>query len=660
MTAAVLIVDDSLTVRMDLAQAFTDAGWRVEACATAAEARAAVAAGRFEVVVLDVVLPDGDGIELLRELRGPGAPRELVVLMLSSEAEVADRIRGLRTGADDYVGKPYDAAHVIARARALTRARSAGAAAPDVVVIDDSPTFRGELTTALEAAGYRVASAATGEDGLAAIADLRPAAVIVDGMLPGIDGITVIRRIRIDAALRGTVCLLLTGADDRQLELRALDAGADAFVRKTDDLELVLARLAAARRRASAPAEEVATLHGPKKVLLIAPAPEPALTAVLRADGHAVVPARPGDAILELLAVEAMDCILLELTPGSDALAVCARIKAAPVVRDIPLIVVAVRDDRGAMLDSLAAGADDYVAGGGDLDVLRARVHAQLRRKQLEDESRRIRLRLLQHELEAAEERAARRLAEARAALVDELERRNEELDAFSYTVSHDLRSPLNAIAGFADALARDHAAALPARAAECVARIQAAATRMDDLIDALLELARLSRVEPRRGPVDVSLLAHQVCAELRARDPDRVVELAITDGVTASADGRLLRIVLENLLGNAWKFTSRTEAARIAVGASADDGGPVYWVRDNGVGFDMARAARLFAPFQRLHGGDQFRGTGIGLATVRRIIERHGGRVWAEAAVGAGTTISFTLSPGGTSSLPRRGEEVS
>src|SRR6185437_16074600 len=197
----VLIVDDSLTVRMDLAEAFEAAGFRALPCPTIAEARAALARGPVSLVVLDVVLPDGDGIELLRDIRAhAGGVR---VMMLSAEAEVKDRVRALQIGADEYVGKPYDLNFVVARAQELMGAAATPPIARAVVlVIDDSPTFRDELRVALESAGYAVLLAGSGEEGLRIAASARPSAILVDGVLPGIDGPTVIRKIRLDAALR--------------------------------------------------------------------------------------------------------------------------------------------------------------------------------------------------------------------------------------------------------------------------------------------------------------------------------------------------------------------------------------------------------------------------------------------------------------------------
>jgi PAS domain S-box-containing protein len=219
----------------------------------------------------------------------------------------------------------------------------------------------------------------------------------------------------------------------------------------------------------------------------------------------------------------------------------------------------------------------------------------------------------------------------------------NQELEAFSYSVSHDLRAPLGAIGGFARALDLKLEGQTDEKVRHYLARIQAAVEKMEHLIDAMLSLAKVVRAPLHHGPVDLSATAREVIEGLRMQFPARSVEATVQDGLVAQGDARLLRVALENLLGNAWKFTSRRQDARIEVGKV--EGGSVFFVRDNGVGFDMAYADKLFSAFQRLHTEAEFPGTGIGLATVRRIVARHQGRAWAESNPGEGTTFYFELS---------------
>jgi PAS domain S-box-containing protein len=221
----------------------------------------------------------------------------------------------------------------------------------------------------------------------------------------------------------------------------------------------------------------------------------------------------------------------------------------------------------------------------------------------------------------------------------------NEELESFSYSVSHDLRTPLRAIDGFGHALLEDYADRLDEAGRDHLARIRAATKRMASLIDDLLSLSRISRVDVRRQKLDISELARSIASELRSAYPERQIELSIEDGLRTTADAGLMRVVLENLLNNAWKFTSKRATAHIEFGTVRSDGAPAYFVRDDGAGFDPAYASRLFGAFQRLHSTSEFAGTGIGLATVRRIVTRHGGRIWAESAKDRGATFYFTLS---------------
>jgi DNA-binding response OmpR family regulator len=650
MKPRVLVVDDSLTVRMDLAEAFEAAGFVAVPCATVAQARAALGEAAPDLVVLDVVLPDGDGVDLLREIRGSTASM-LPVMMLSSEVEVRARMHGLRTGADEYIGKPYDTAYVIARARELLRART-DVTLPDsglVVVIDDSITFREQLREAFEGDGYRVAVASTGEDGLRLAADLRPNAIVVDGVMPGIDGATVIRRIRLDAALRSTPCLLLTASEGEGAEIRALDAGADAFVRKELGIEVIRARFSATVRSAErrAAGTGAPSLLGPKRILAVDDSPTylHELVAALQGESYDVVIARSGEEALQLLSVQAVDCILLDLVmPGIGGEETCRRIKAAPGLREIPLVMLTAHSEQETMLAGLGAGADDYLTKSTDFEVVRARIRAQIRRRQFEDEQRRFREQILRLERDAAEAEAARELAETRADLVEQLERKNRELEAFSYSVSHDLRAPLRSIDGFSKALLDQYGAQLEPRAQDYLGRVRAAAQRMGELIDDLLELSRVGRAALRSERVDLSAIAVSVAAELARSAPEREAEWVIEPGIEADADPRLLRVVLENLLGNAWKFSCKTDGARIEVSTLVEANQRVYYVRDNGAGFDMSYAGKLFTPFTRLHAEREFAGTGIGLATVQRIIDRHGGRIWAEGEVGKGAVVSFTL----------------
>ncbi len=260
---------------------------------------------------------------------------------------------------------------------------------------------------------------------------------------------------------------------------------------------------------------------------------------------------------------------------------------------------------------------------------------------------------LMQFTLEL-EDRVAQRTDEIRR-LNEELERRveertaelatvNQELEAFSYSVSHDLRAPLRAIDGFSKVLLDKYGGKLDEQAGHYLDRVRTGSQKMSRLIDDLLDLSRINRIALRKESISLAELGRGVVAELQDREPLRKVTIEIDDGLTACGDARLITIVLVNLLGNAWKYTAKRPEAQIAFGQENTGNETVFYIRDNGAGFDMAYAGKLFAPFQRLHQDSEFEGTGIGLATAQRIVSRHGGRIWVEAAVNEGATFFFTL----------------
>jgi len=270
-------------------------------------------------------------------------------------------------------------------------------------------------------------------------------------------------------------------------------------------------------------------------------------------------------------------------------------------------------------------------------------LYVLLRRQQRRDRATLSALRDSQEEVRRANSGLEQRVAER----TRQLEAANRELESFAYAVSHDLRAPLRSLSGFSQIL-QESAADLDDKSRHYLTRIQEASQHMSSLIEDLLGLSRISRAEFNARALDLSEICAQAAAAVRERYAGREVELTIAPGMQVTGDARLLRIALENLLDNAWKYTAHAAPARVSVGVRqetrGDDRCPVYFVGDNGVGFDMSYAGKLFVPFQRLHADAEFPGSGIGLVTVQRIIARHGGRIWAEARVGAGATFSFTL----------------
>jgi signal transduction histidine kinase len=338
-----------------------------------------------------------------------------------------------------------------------------------------------------------------------------------------------------------------------------------------------------------------------------------------------------GEAALAAARREPPDLILSDvMMPRMDGVALLRALRADERTRTLPVILLSARAGEEAMLSGLETGADDYLVKPFSARELVSRVGTHL-------EMARVR---------RAATDAANQLAEARAEHLAEVERKNRELEGFSYAVSHELRAPLRSIDGFSDILLEDFADSLGAKGKSHLQRVRAAARRMGELIDELLKLSRIERAELRRATLDLSGIGLRVGASLQRSHPGRRVELVVEQGLIVEGDTGLMTILLENLLGNAWKFTTHTEPARVELGAIATEGERIYFVRDNGVGFDPHHAGRLFTPFHRLHSDADFPGTGIGLATVRRIVERHGGRAWAEGKPQAGAAIYWTLSP--------------
>jgi light-regulated signal transduction histidine kinase (bacteriophytochrome) len=322
------------------------------------------------------------------------------------------------------------------------------------------------------------------------------------------------------------------------------------------------------------------------------------------------------------------------MMPGMSGDDLVREIRSRSELQTTPILLLTAKSDADLRVSLLRTGANDYVLKPFSAAELLARA-GNLVNARLSDK----RSRQLQVDLEERNGHLAR--------VTQQLTLANQELESFSYSVSHDLRAPLRAINGFSQALLEDHGERLDGEGRHFLERVHRAADRMGELIDDLLQLSRVTRVELSRRPTNLSSMARMVGTELGRAEAARAVAFEVEDGLVASADPRLMKVLLENLLGNAWKFTARAAHPLVRFGADARGDGLVYFVRDNGAGFDMAHATKLFRPFQRLHGEAEFPGTGIGLATVRRIVNRHGGDVWAEGAVGRGATVYFTIPSG-------------
>ncbi len=355
-----------------------------------------------------------------------------------------------------------------------------------------------------------------------------------------------------------------------------------------------------------------------------------ALKTILAPLGENVVEASSGaDALRQLLRQEFAVILLDVRMPVMNGFETAQLVRQRPRSELTPIIFVTALDqaetDMGRGYD---LGAVDFVFAPVVPAILRAKVTVFVELYRAQEELRRYRSRL-------------EMLVEERTTALTAI---NRELEAFSYSVSHDLRAPLLAFDGMSKTMLEEYGDRLDKRAKDNLKRMRGASQRMTSVFDGLQTLFRLTSGEVHRERLDVTALAKDIVAETRASVPQREVKVAIAPGMTASGDMRLVRILLANLLSNAWKFTSGKPSPRIDVGTEMVDGESRIFVRDNGVGFDMIYAHRLFGAFQRLHSQSEFPGAGIGLATARRIVNRHGGRIWAEGAAGEGATFYFVI----------------
>jgi signal transduction histidine kinase len=331
---------------------------------------------------------------------------------------------------------------------------------------------------------------------------------------------------------------------------------------------------------------------------------------------YEVTTAVDGEMALDAVRRRMPDLIVSDvMMPRLDGLGLVRALRATAETATLPVILLSARAGEDSSVEGIESGCDDYLVKPFSARELLARVRTHVE------------------------------LARTRRAWSDELERANRELSAFSYSVSHDLRSPLRVVDGFSLLLDQEYGAALDDNARMYIERIRHGVRHMTTLIRDLLELARVSRVETCWTRVDLSALARHIVDRLREGEPAREVTVEIAGGLMTQGDPPLLEVALTNLLGNAWKYTATSPQARIEVGRDDADGSP-YFVRDNGVGFDMAHAEEIFRPFHRLHDAGEFEGSGVGLATVDRVIARHGGRIWAEGVEGHGATFFFTVVP--------------
>jgi two-component system sensor histidine kinase/response regulator len=365
-----------------------------------------------------------------------------------------------------------------------------------------------------------------------------------------------------------------------------------------------------------------------------------ALEAMLQSLGQNLIKADSGREALKWLLTHDFAVILLDVKmPEMDGFETAELIRQRDKSRHTPILFLTAADNTPTQaVRGYAVGAADYLVKPVVPEFVRSKVAVFVELAKKTELLRR------QAKLLAESEQASRELAETRAELVRDLEHKNRELESFSYAVSHDLRAPLRRIDSFSRAVLESQGDRLDEAGQRFLSRVREASQHMSQLIDDVLYLSRVTRADLREQEVDLSAVTDLILGRLQESEPQRTLDAKVRPGVIVAGDGQLLRIAMENLLGNAWKFTSKERESRIEFGLTQTGGEPTYFVRDNGAGFDMTYADRLFGPFQRLHQVGDFPGNGIGLATVQRIIHRHGGRVWAEGLVGQGATFYFTM----------------
>lgn len=380
---------------------------------------------------------------------------------------------------------------------------------------------------------------------------------------------------------------------------------------------------------------------------------------ILESADYEVDVATSGEQAVERLRSGGFDLVVSDIVmPGLTGYDLCRLVKAEPATSHIPVVLFTSLSDPLEVIRALECGADGFITKGSPPDHLVHRVRTALENRKLRAAShvgssvdvhflgqtfaihseRQQILDLLVSTFEDTVQKQQELLASQQ-----QLRDANRELEAFSYSVAHDLGAPLRAIGGWMKALVEDGAGLAPAARAR-LAQVTDAVSRMQQIIDDLLRLSRVVKANLQRKDFDLSAIASLVASNLIAFQPDHVVEFVVQPKMRCHGDRALVQVVLENLLGNAWKFTRKQARPRVEVGTATHDGSTAFFVRDNGAGFDMEKAHKLFLPFERLHSDAEFKGTGIGLTTARRVIERHGGRIWAEAAPDQGATFFFTV----------------
>ncbi len=504
---------------------------------------------------------------------------------------------------------------------------------PLILVVEDNRDMS-EFITGILRVKYRVEVAYTGASGLARAIDLKPDLILSDMMMPEMSGHDLVRALRTHRDLDGTPIILLTAKGDDQLRVSVLCDGANDFLTKPFSNEELVVRVDTLVRSKKAH-ERVARLNAE-------------LTATLRELSRQQNAGRATTQFLDTVLESIPNMVFIK---EAERLAFVRFNRAGEVLLGVPRQELIGKNDYDFFpkeeADAFQAKDRETLRNNRLVDIPEEPIETKSGKRWLH--TKKVPIAGLdgtaEYLLGISEDITERRVAdEALRRARDAAEEANRELESFSYSVAHDLRAPLRSIDGFSQALIEDYGHRLDEDGKRYLTFVRESAQHMAELIDDLLTLSRVTRSDLHRTTIDVSEIARSALTRLQRSDSTRNVDIQIASGLTADADPRLLTVVFDNLLGNAWKFTSKTANARIELSASEENGERVYAIRDNGAGFDMQYANKLFGVFQRLHSATDFEGTGIGLATVQRVIRRHGGRVWAEGKPENGASFFFTL----------------
>jgi CheY-like chemotaxis protein len=580
-------------------------------------------------------------------------------------------VRGLTTGADEYVAKPYEKGYLLSCAQELIRVARSDRTIdrpPSLLVIDPSDNFREWIKELVEPNGYRLAEGESGAQGLRLTAEIQPAAIVIDGQMAGIDGLTFISRIKSNALLREIPCVFFTGSDERGIEIRALEAGADAFMRKSEDSALLLSRLNALThaRESIRAADSAKSLFGNKKLLGISSEPTylREFAAQLLSEDYEMAIAKSVEEALELLVVRRADCILIEADTVDHSF--FRLIRESPDWQTTPLIILTDDPTGNIVRNALSAGVDEFIVKSKDFAVAKAQLRNLLYRKQIADRNRRVREVQLRDETRsaAAEALVMSRLADSRARLLAELETKNTQLVAaretalealrikseFMMNMSHEIRTPLNGIIGMTELLLDSE---LTADQMEFARTVSESGNLLLNIVNDILDFTKLDEGKVVFEQIDFELPSVlESTIELFAEKAQRKgIELMLAYSsevsTTVSGDPTRLRQVLNNLLVNALKFTHSGEVIlRVSMQTETPEAFIFrFEVRDTGIGIPLDAQAGLFTSFAQADASTtrKYGGTGLGLTISKKLVEGMHGEIEIESEPGKGSLFYFT-----------------